>query len=66
MLMALVAVFVVLGVMQYFMPKPKTPPDKGQQTAVAAPADAESRGSSYSVFHTRCRLSLRLLPQKFP
>ena len=31
MLIALVAVFVVLGVMQYFMPKPKTPPDKGQQ-----------------------------------
>jgi YidC/Oxa1 family membrane protein insertase len=31
MLLALVAVFVVLGVMQYFIPKPKTPPDKGQQ-----------------------------------
>jgi len=31
MLLALVAVFVVLGVMQYFMPKPKTPPDKSQQ-----------------------------------
>ncbi|MGC2742021.1 MAG: membrane protein insertase YidC [Candidatus Angelobacter sp.] len=31
MLLALVAVFVVLGVMQYFMPKPQTPPDKGQQ-----------------------------------
>jgi YidC/Oxa1 family membrane protein insertase len=31
MLLALVAVFVVLGVMQYFMPKPKTPPDQGQQ-----------------------------------
>ena len=30
MLLALVAVFVVLGVMQYFMPKPQTPPDKGQ------------------------------------
>ncbi len=31
MLLALVAVFVVLGVMQYFMPKTQTPPDKGQQ-----------------------------------
>ncbi|MGZ4878509.1 MAG: membrane protein insertase YidC [Candidatus Angelobacter sp.] len=31
MLIALVAVFVVLGVMQYFMPKPQTQPDKGQQ-----------------------------------
>jgi len=31
MLLALVAVFVVLGVMQYFMPKPQTPQDKGQQ-----------------------------------
>ncbi|HZD06765.1 MAG TPA: hypothetical protein VE176_00880, partial [Candidatus Limnocylindrales bacterium] len=31
MLLALVAVFVVLGVMQYFMPKPKTPPEKSQQ-----------------------------------
>ena len=30
MLLALVAVFVVLGVMQYFMPKPQTPPAKGQ------------------------------------
>jgi YidC/Oxa1 family membrane protein insertase len=29
MLLALVAVFVVLGVMQYFMPKPQTPQDKG-------------------------------------
>jgi YidC/Oxa1 family membrane protein insertase len=37
MLLALVAVFVVLGVMQYFMPKPKTPPDKGpQQTSQQA------------------------------
>ena len=33
MLIALVAVFVVLGVMQYFMPKPSTPPpEKAQQT----------------------------------
>ena len=33
MLIALVAVFVVLGVMQYFMPKPPAPPtDKTQQT----------------------------------
>ncbi|HET9164392.1 MAG TPA: membrane protein insertase YidC [Candidatus Angelobacter sp.] len=31
MLLALVAVFVVLGVMQYFMPKPQPPQDKGQQ-----------------------------------
>src|SRR5690242_2342168 len=31
MLLALVAVFVVLGVMQYFMPKPQTPPEKNQQ-----------------------------------
>ncbi|HEV7552183.1 MAG TPA: hypothetical protein VGP65_10885, partial [Candidatus Angelobacter sp.] len=31
MLFALVAVFVVLGIMQYFMPKPQAPPDKGQQ-----------------------------------
>jgi YidC/Oxa1 family membrane protein insertase len=31
MLLALVAVFVVLGMMQYFMPKPKTPSDQGQQ-----------------------------------
>ena len=30
MLLALVAVFVVLGVMQYFMPKPQTPPAKDQ------------------------------------
>ena len=30
MLLALVAVFVVLGVMQYFMPKPQTPQDKGR------------------------------------
>ncbi|HEY5028620.1 MAG TPA: membrane protein insertase YidC, partial [Candidatus Angelobacter sp.] len=36
MLLALVAVFVVLGVMQYFMPKPKTPPDKGQQPSQQA------------------------------
>ncbi len=33
MLIALVAVFVVLGVMQYFMPKPKAPPpEQAQQT----------------------------------
>jgi len=33
MLIALVAVFVVLGVMQYFMPKPQAPPpEKTQQT----------------------------------
>jgi YidC/Oxa1 family membrane protein insertase len=32
MLLALVLVFIVLGVMQYFMPKPQAPPpDKGQQ-----------------------------------
>ena len=31
MLLALLAVFVVLGVMQYFMPKPQPPQDKGQQ-----------------------------------
>jgi len=32
MLIALVLVFVVLGIMQFFMPKPQTPlPDKGQQ-----------------------------------
>src|SRR5690349_19996905 len=30
MLLALLAVFVVLGIMQFFMPKPQTPPDKGQ------------------------------------
>jgi YidC/Oxa1 family membrane protein insertase len=30
MLLVLLAVFVVLGLMQYFMPKPKTPPDKSQ------------------------------------
>ncbi|MCU1334262.1 MAG: protein translocase subunit yidC, partial [Candidatus Angelobacter sp.] len=38
MLLALVAVFVVLGVMQYFMPKPQTPPDKGQQQQQAQQA----------------------------
>jgi len=38
MLLALVAVFVVLGVMQYFMPKPQTPPDKGQQQQQAQSA----------------------------
>ncbi len=38
MLLALVAVFVVLGVMQYFMPKPQTPPDKGQQQAQQKPS----------------------------
>jgi YidC/Oxa1 family membrane protein insertase len=50
MLLALVAVFVVLGVMQYFMPKPKTPPEKNQQqqqaqqtpTPVAAPVAAST------------------------
>jgi YidC/Oxa1 family membrane protein insertase len=37
MLIALVAVFVVLGVMQYFMPKPKTPPEKAEQTQQQQP-----------------------------
>ena len=35
MLIALVLVFVVLGIMQYFLPKPQTPPqDKAQQQQV--------------------------------
>src|ERR1700739_5169030 len=52
MLLALLAVFVVLGVMQYFMPKPQTPPDKSQQqqqsqsqqapSPVAAPASSST------------------------
>ncbi|HEX3586061.1 MAG TPA: membrane protein insertase YidC [Candidatus Angelobacter sp.] len=37
MLIALVAVFVVLGVMQYFMPKPQAPPQKAQQTQQQQP-----------------------------
>jgi YidC/Oxa1 family membrane protein insertase len=38
MLIALVAVFVVLGVMQYFMPKPPAPPPgKAQQTPQQQP-----------------------------
>ncbi len=54
MLLALVAVFVVLGVMQYFMPKPQTPPAKdqaqqqqqAQQTPspVAAPTTSSTPG----------------------
>jgi YidC/Oxa1 family membrane protein insertase len=47
MLLALLLVFVVLGVMQYFMPKPQTPqPDKGQQqqqpSAQPQPATAQT------------------------
>ena len=53
MLLALVAVFVVLGVMQYFMPKPQTPPAKGQQQQQqqTGPADAQPRGSAYNIFN---------------
>jgi YidC/Oxa1 family membrane protein insertase len=48
MLLVLLGVFVVLGLMQYFMPKPQAPPDKGQQeqqaqsTATPAPAASPS------------------------
>src|SRR5690349_3908206 len=38
MLIALIAVFVVLGVIQYFMPKPQVPPpEKAQQTQQQQP-----------------------------
>ena len=41
MLLALVAVFVVLGVMQYFMPKPPAPPpETAQQTQQPQPQQA--------------------------
>jgi YidC/Oxa1 family membrane protein insertase len=43
MLIALVAVFVVLGVMQYFMPKPPAPPpEKAQQTPQQQPQQSPS------------------------
>ena len=50
MLLALLAVFVVLGVMQYFMPKPQPPQDKGvqqqQSQSQQAPTPAAAPTSS--------------------
>jgi YidC/Oxa1 family membrane protein insertase len=40
MLLALMLVFLVLGVTQYFMPKPQAPPDKGQQQQQPTPQAA--------------------------
>ena len=52
MLIALVAVFVVLGVMQYFMPKPQTPPAKGQQQQQCnSPSSRPARGCSCSLLN---------------
>jgi YidC/Oxa1 family membrane protein insertase len=46
MLIALVAVFVVLGVMQYFMPKPQAPPpEKAQQTQQQQPQQSPGPGA---------------------
>ena len=69
MLLALVAVFVVLGVMQYFMPKPQTPPDKGQQqtaTVPTSPANAESSGGSCRHLPLPRRISLPQLRLRVP
>src|SRR5690242_18039701 len=60
MLIALVAVFVVFGVMQYFMPKPSPPPpEKTQQTH-----QQQSRQSPGSVAAPTATSSP--LPQKSP
>ena len=66
MLLALVAVFVVLGVMQYFMPKPQTPQDKGAATTAAvtaSPADAQPRGSAYNFFNAGVAQVSRICPK---
>ena len=65
MLLALVAVFVVLGVMQYFMPKPQTPPPEKaskQQQSQQAQQTPSPVAVPTAIFNACCRPSLPQLP----